>query len=582
MAGGKETPRQKMIGMMYLVLTALLAMNISKDVLNAFIQINKGLTKTNSILEEKSRRTIDGINASTEGAKAIPFQQKVAEVDKWATELMTYIEEMKGRVMASSDKGNETGEGFEEFMKEEGGKKIAIMPDEKNADGKLIITKPDENQNNTSLLIGHEPATPRADPFSAVDFKNHLLKFRDDLLAIQIQRADSGAATFTLPEDMQEAIKNTFTFDGPYFDSEGKEESWEVNNFYHMPLVAVLANITKYQTDVMNVKNNVCMALAQGINATDMKFSDITVAVVPKQSYIIRGGEFEAEVYLAAYNRSSKSKIYMAGEASRDAMATVFDVAGRSPEAESDNEGKCHFKVSTGGLSVGEHAYKGQIEYMKNGKPEYIPFIVPPFFVGEPVAVVNASKCNVMYKGVENPIEVSVPGANGKIVATCQGCAAFNPSGNGTYMASPDPAPSAKEAIITVSAEVNGEMKNMGSKPFRLKRLPDPNPEFATRKASDTEIKRTAAMANDKIFAKLDSDFLFEGISYSVKSFKFYVFSGGNVKEWSGNGNTLSSEMKAAISAAKNNSQIGFTSIIAVGPDGADRKLNNIILKLVD
>ncbi len=173
MAGGKETPRQKMIGMMYLVLTALLAMNISKDVLNAFIQINKGLTKTNSIVEEKSRRTIDGINASTEGAKAVPFQQKVAEVDKWATELMAYIEEMKGRVMASSDKGNETGEGFEEFMKEEGGRKIAIMPDEKNADGKLIITKPDENQNNTSLLIGHEPATPRADPFSAVDFKNY-------------------------------------------------------------------------------------------------------------------------------------------------------------------------------------------------------------------------------------------------------------------------------------------------------------------------------------------------------------------------------------------------------------------------
>jgi hypothetical protein len=300
------------------------------------------------------------------------------------------------------------------------------------------------------------------------------------------------------------------------------------------------------------------MALAQGINATDMKFSDITVAVVPKQSYIIRGGEFEAEVYLAAYNRSSKSKIYMAGEASRDAVATVFDVAGRSPEAESDNEGKCHFKVSTGGLSVGEHAYKGQIEYMKNGKPEYIPFIVPPFFVGEPVAVVNASKCNVMYKGVENPIEVSVPGANGKIVATCQGCAAFNPSGNGTYMASPDPSP------------------------FRLKRLPDPNPEFATRKASDTEIKRTAASANDKIFAKLDSDFLFEGISYSVKSFKFYVFSGGNYKEFMGNGNTLTSEMKAAISAAKNNAQIGFINIIAVGPDGADRKLNNIILKLVD
>jgi len=91
MAGGKETPRQKMIGMMYLVLTALLAMNISKDVLQAFIQIQKGLGKTNTILEEKSQRTIEGINASTEGAKAVPFQKAVAEVDKISDELINFI-----------------------------------------------------------------------------------------------------------------------------------------------------------------------------------------------------------------------------------------------------------------------------------------------------------------------------------------------------------------------------------------------------------------------------------------------------------------------------------------------------------
>jgi len=127
MAGGKETPRQKMIGMMYLVLTALLAMNISKDVLNAFIQINNGLAKTNTILDEKSGATIEAINKSTEGAKAIPFQKKAEEVDKLADAMIAYIEEMKARVIASSSKGSKDGAGFEEFMKD--GKCIA--PDAK-------------------------------------------------------------------------------------------------------------------------------------------------------------------------------------------------------------------------------------------------------------------------------------------------------------------------------------------------------------------------------------------------------------------------------------------------------------------
>jgi hypothetical protein len=75
---------------------------------------------------------------------------------------------------------------------------------------------------------------------------------------------------------------------------------------------------------------------------------------------------------------------------------------------------------------------------------------------------------------------------------------------------------------------------------------------------------------------------LFEGISYTIKSFTFYVISGGNTNVINATGNTLNSQMKAAISAAKNNSQLGFINIIAVGPDGSDRKLPNIVLKIVD
>lgn len=578
MAGGKETPRQKMIGMMYLVLTALLAMNISKDVLNAFIQINKGLNKTNSILEEKSQRTIDGINKSPEGAKAVPFQKAVGEVDKWADDLIDYIELMKAHVMASSGKANETGEGFEEYLidsPDSPGRKIAIAPDAKNAEGKLIISKPDENQNNTSLLIGHAPEAPRTEEFSAADLKKHLIEFKERLLKINVQRADSGAAAFTLPEDLQAAIKGTFNFDGPFLDKDGKEESWEVNNFFHMPLVAVLASMTKIETDVMNIKNNVCMALAQGINATDMKFSDITVAVVPKSGAVIKGGDFEADVFLAAFNRSSKSKIYIGGECDPESTPTVFPASG-SPEAESDNNGKCHFKRNTGGMSIGEHAFKGQIEYMKNGKPDYIPFIIPAFYVMEPMAVISASKCNVLYSGLENPIEVSVPGVNGTITPSCQGCQ-LTKSG-AAYIAKPDA--NVKKAVISVSATVNGQNKNMGSKEFRVKNVPSPDPVFAGKKPMDNTISRGELISNGTVAAVLDQSFIFEGINYSVTGFSLTINTGSVTVEKKSTNSQFTAEMKQLLQNVKPGATVALTNITAVGPGGGSRRLAPIVLKV--
>ena len=508
----------------------------------------------------------------------MPFQKAVGDVDKWADELIDYIELMKAHVMASSGKANETGEGFEEYLidnPDSPGRKIAIAPDAKNAEGKLIISKPDENQNNTSLLIGHAPEAPRTEEFSASDLKKHLIEFKERLLKINVQRADSGAAAFTLPEDLQEAIKGTFNFDGPFLDKDGKEESWEVNNFFHMPLVAVLASMTKIETDVMNIKNNVCMALAQGINATDMKFSDITVAVVPKNGAVIKGGDFEADVFLAAFNRSSKSKIYIGGECDPESTPTVFPASG-SPEAESDNNGKCHFKRNTGGMSIGEHAFKGQIEYMKNGKPEYIPFIIPAFYVMEPMAVISASKCNVLYSGLENPIEVSVPGVNGTITPSCQGCQ-LTKSG-AAYIAKPDA--NVKKAVISVSATVNGQNKNMGSKEFRVKNVPSPDPVFAGKKPMDNTISRGELISNGTVAAVLDQSFIFEGINYSVTGFSLTINTGSVTVEKKSTNSQFTAEMKQLLQNVKPGATVALTNITAVGPGGGSRRLAPIVLKV--
>ncbi|MEY3598006.1 MAG: gliding motility protein GldM, partial [Bacteroidota bacterium] len=314
---------------------------------------------------------------------------------------------------------------------------------------------------------------------------------------------------------------------------------------------------------------------AQGINATDMKFSDITVAVVPKNGAVIKGGDFEADVFLAAFNRSSKSKIYIGGECDPEATPTVFP-AGGSPEAESDNNGKCHFKRNTGGMSIGEHAFKGQIEYMKNGKPEYIPFIIPAFYVMEPMAVISASKCNVLYSGLENPIEVSVPGVNGTITPSCQGCQ-LTKSG-AAYIAKPDA--NVKKAVISVSATVNGQNKNMGSKEFRVKNVPSPDPVFAGKKPMDNTISRGELISNGTVAAVLDQSFIFEGISYSVTGFSLTINTGSVTVEKKSTNSQFTPEMKQILQNVKPGATVALTNITAVGPGGGSRRLAPIVLKV--
>lgn len=104
MAGGKETPRQKMIGMMYLVLTALLALNISKEVLNGFVKVERGLIQTQETLKEKSLQSFSEIEARmiVNQTKVAPFHEQAIRVKEASEELRSHMQELKARTMAYS------------------------------------------------------------------------------------------------------------------------------------------------------------------------------------------------------------------------------------------------------------------------------------------------------------------------------------------------------------------------------------------------------------------------------------------------------------------------------------------------
>lgn len=109
MASGKQTPRQKMIGMMYLVLTALLALNISKEIINSFIVIEDGLINTNRGIDGKNGLLYNQFAAAmaNDEKKAKPLYEKAQAVQKKSAELTAYIQSLKSEVKARVQFGAE-------------------------------------------------------------------------------------------------------------------------------------------------------------------------------------------------------------------------------------------------------------------------------------------------------------------------------------------------------------------------------------------------------------------------------------------------------------------------------------------
>jgi gliding motility-associated protein GldM len=573
MAGGKETPRQKMIGMMYLVLTALLAMNISKDVLNAFVQINRGLVKNSANSEERANATLGLLDSWSDKEKAAPFQAKAHEIVEKADALVKHIVEMKARVVACSEDGSSDGSSFDKYMKNN--QLIDLLATE---NGSPIISKLDENQNTTGMLIGDEPNSPKDGPWSAKELRGKLQAFSDECQNVSV--TDLKGVNHVLAERAPETkalIDSTFKF-SKIPDAEGKPEEWETALFYHTPLAAVIAHLSKIESDVILIKNTVLNYLASQINASDLKFSDVTVAVVPKQSYILRGDSFVAEIYLAAYNKASKTKVYMGGEVGEGAKPELFDYAGREAIV-SGSDGKCKFKINESAL--GSHSHKGVIVYQDaDGADKAIPFIIPPFIVGDVGGVVvSATQMNVFYTSVPNPVSVSVPGVDPSNISVSMSGGSIASKGNGLYEVT-CPSVGSGKATINVTAMINGKSVAQPPKEFFIKQLPDPVAKFGGASSSSSTLSLNGANLTREVVASMPAWFNFQGISLSITGFGLTVTGAGKNFDCAPSRNgQLTQEMLTAIAKAKKGERLLIYDITC-NQNGQRVGLNNITVKL--
>ena len=576
MAGGKETPRQKMIGMMYLVLTALLALNISKEVLNGFVKVENSLQDTQSTLKGKVAETLTTLEVkyAQNKEKVGPFMDKAREVRGKSDNLVNYITQLKGRCMATSEGkyDDALSNDFAEFIgKDESGMDTTISL--------AVIQKKDEYQELTAFMVGSEPQNPKYDendPWSATALRKNLEAYRDYLKGVKL--VDSQGNTRELPQYIKTQLDERFTFENEIED--GKEVTWEAANFFDVPLAAVMPLMSKMIVDVQDAQEDVLSWLLGGIEAKSYKFTDLKPLVVPESNYILRGDSFRADVLLAAYDATNAPEIYVDGDKwdRRDSSLLAYEgLEGLTIGP--DGMGK--LRIPTRGMSLGEMNFKGLIRYQgPDGNIEPYSFYTPTITVAEPTLVVSPSKMNVFYRGVPNPVEVSVPGVpQDKIEVRIDGGHKITKQSDGTYVVEPSSSSSVREANITVSAELpDGTKKTLPAKNFRVKRIPDPVAFWTGKKPSDKGITKAEVLSFAPVAARMEG-FDFD-VKVRVKSFTLRISKDGSFSDLPSGNNRLTSDQQEALKRVRRGNIIYLEDILVSMPDGTERDLPPMKLKI--
>jgi len=571
MAGAKETPRQKMIGMMYLVLTALLALNISKEILNGFVKVEKGLRKTDQTIQSKSKETMLEFEAKylQDQQKVKPYYDAAKDIDQKANALYDHITQLKANILAVASGERE--------VVESGGDLSKYIAQDKLSRRDTVLSiahfeKKDEYQEITSYLVGGEPGDPKSGEFTAKELREKLEAFRDELKDLEF--TDFVGNEFKVSPGLKASFDQTFVYEKEMED--GKEVLWEAANFFDVPLAAVIPILSKLQIDVENAKSNLMTELMSGIEGKSYKFTNLMPLVVPESNYILRGDSFRADILLAAFDATNSPNIYVDEREfnGRDSSLLAYD--GKDPLSIEGGLGK--LRISTKGMSLGERNYKGLIRFQgPDGNVGDYPFYTPEFTVAEPALVVSPTKMNVFYRGVPNPVEISVPGVSSdKLDVRITGGHKIKADGE-TFIVEPG---AGGDAEIVVSATLpDGSKKTLPGREFRVKRIPDPSPRFAGKSPSDKTITKVL-LENAPSVGALMENFDFD-VEVRVKRFNVTVTKGGTFVEQSSSSNMVTANMKELFRSVGRGSVVYIEDIVVSMPDGTERALPTMKLKVI-
>lgn len=410
MAGGKLTPRQKMINLMYLVFIAMLAMNMSKEVLSAFGLMNEKFEAANSSSKATNEQMLLALDAKASEAKG---QFAVAAVTAHKVEAATkkfydFVGTLKEEVL----KGVEVDE-----------------------NGKLPYEAMDKADNLDHSWFTGDGYTARG---------------KEVIAAIEAYKADMTAALGN--EKKYAAILNEVTkkFDlTEVKDKEGVKIKYLDYHFKGFPAIASLAKLSAWQNDAKKAESDVISAALGKAAVQAASYSNYQAIVALDKNVYFQGEQVTGKVVLGRYDENTKP--------------TSFSGPGKLVN------GQAVISLTAG--AVGEQSINGQFTFLEEGKTIPLKFQGKYVVVPRPnSANISADKMNVVYRGLDNPMTISFAGIGDNFVsASAPGLTKVG--GNGKYLLNPG---AGTEVTVTVNGKMTDGKTVTDKKVFRIKNIPAP------------------------------------------------------------------------------------------------------------
>lgn len=510
-----KEPRQLMINLMYLVLTALLALNVSNEILHAFKVINQSISESNGSIEGKNKELFDQIaeNAKQPGhEKVIPYMQRAELVKKEADDMYNYLEGWKERI-----------------IQESGGK-----------DHEGNIAREDNIDATTLLLV---------DKGGGDTLKRRILALRSFLIG-KLDPVDTAAIAKQIP----------LKIENPKKSDNNPQADWKVSYFHNMPTMAAITLFSKFQNDVRNSESQIIKQLFEEAHSKDFKFDAIKAIAVPRTSYVLAGQKVEADIMLAAYNKTVQPS-----------------VTANTGKVNPAKEGVASWEGVASG--VGLQTIKGTVSLNMGDRIEKQEYEFK-YMVGSTGASIQLDKMNVFYIGVPNPITVSAAGYSLEDISVNIPNAKVEPdaaAGKGHYIVNVS---QEGEVNAAIDAKTSTGMKPVGSMKVRVKMIPDPIGEVGGKSGGGmpANIFR-AQLGIAAVLKNFDFDARFKVVSFS---FSMQPKRGEYVGPFAVNGSRFdgSSDVEKVRVKCKPGDRVFMEDIKAKGPDGRIRTLIPITLLL--
>lgn len=514
MALPKE-PRQKMINIMYLVLTAILALNVSAEVINAFRTVNKSLRDSNDNIERGNATLFKS------------FADKMSRPE--TKDLATLWNDKAQKAKQYSDAMYKSIDDLIMQVKKEAGLRLDANGAPKiNSQGNEDY-KEDYLEAATRIFEKHD---------GGKDLYNNLVKYKADMLGIDSSISAAFSANF--PVDMTIPKSNSGN------SKTGDDiKDWTANYFHMTPAVAAITILSKFQNNIKNAENQIVTFCHSKIGEVVVHMDQAGVLVGQSSNYLMPNDELTITAGVGAYSSTASPTISING-------SSVPVTAGQGT-----------YKTTVSG--AGEHSVNITVNYKDEKGQIQTKTETVKYTVGTPGgSAVMLDKMNVFYIGVDNPVTIGSPTGWDKTQVSISGAGATMTGSNDHRVVR---VTSVGECTINVTA--NGKSAPFK---FRVKRIPDPIIKVG---ASGGGKMQAAAFRAQQFVSAVLENFDFEA-HYSVTGATIYFNNPGdrNVKSITLTSGSLE-PARQYMSTLQPGSSVIFDNIRVVGPDGQPRTIQN-------